>query len=522
MYSTSNPVTAASFFDRQDEIRKLQTVVEGLRADTPTWLAIIGPRKIGKTSLLLELARRATDSEVVFVVIDCFEELPLLPEIFRRYALRLVDGALGADLGTSLEALASRPAEFRAALQRSSRFDALAPPLRSLILELAESHVDGALVRDLLDLPEQLARSLGIHFLVAWDEFQELATLSSRESSADYLPLMRSRWQRHRRTSYVISGSAPTMLRELVTDERSPFFQHFSMMEVGPFVRDHAVRLLRENAPPDREISEELAGRVFDLIGGHPFYLQLLGDALTRQPMDEEETALKQALQELLFSGTGRLALYFENELRRHAGRSGLLGKTLEVLAAGPARLSDIAKAIHSASGAMARYLERLRDAVVRDPDGRYRLADPVFGLWLAWRQPGGTVVPMSLVGDDAEQAVARHLAAMGFDLIYQSRASRGAFDLLATRGPRQLGVQVKRSALPLRFTAAAWGRMEAEAKRFGWRWVVAAVTPPPDGQVILLDPADARVRKNVTLDAAASIDNLLLWVDRRTTGDSR
>jgi hypothetical protein len=110
----------------------------------------------------------------------------------------------------------------------------------------------------------------------------------------------------------------------------------------------------------------------------------------------------------------------------------------------------------------------------------------------------------------------------MGFDLIYQSRASRGAFDLMATRGPRQLGVQVKRSALPLRFTAAAWGRMEAEAKRFGWRWVVAAVTPPPDDRVILLDPADARVRKNVTLDAAASIDNLLLWVDRRTTGDSR
>ena len=130
MYSTSIPVTATSFFDREGEIRTLQTVVEALRADSPTWLAIIGPRKIGKTSLLLELARRAADSEVVFVVIDCFEELPLLPEIFRRYALRIVDGALGADLGTSLEALASRPAEFRAALQRSSRFDSLEPPLR--------------------------------------------------------------------------------------------------------------------------------------------------------------------------------------------------------------------------------------------------------------------------------------------------------------------------------------------------------------------------------------------------------
>lgn len=519
MYSTSIPVTAASFFDREDEIRELQAVMEGLQADSPTWLAIIGPRKIGKTSLLLELARRAADSKVVFVVIDCFEELPLLPEIFRRYALRLVDGALGADLGTSLEALASRPAEYRATLQRSSRFDALEPPLRSLVLELAERRVDTELLREVLDLPERLAASLGIRFLVAWDEFQELAALSSREIPADFLPLMRSRWQRHRRVSYVISGSARTMLSELVTDERSPFFQHFTMMELGAFGRADAIRLLRENAPRDRPISEELAGRAFDVIGGHPFYLQLLGDALTRQPWDDEEAAFKQALQELLFSSTGRLALYFENELRRLAGRSGFLAKTLEVLAAGPTRLSDVARAIGSATGSTARYVERLQDAVVRGADGRYRLADPVFGLWLAWRQPGGTVVPMRLVGDDAEQAVARHLAEMGFDLIYQSRASRGAFDLLATRGPRQLGVQVKRSPLPLRLTATAWKRMEAEAKRFGWRWVVAAVTPPPENRVILLDPAGARVKKNVTVDGAASIDNLLLWVDRKTFG---
>ena len=42
----------------------------------------------------------------------------------------------------------------------------------------------------------------------------------------------------------------------------------------------------------------------------------------------------------------------------------------------------------------------------------------------------------MSVVGDVAEQAVARFLAALGFDLVYQSRASRGAFDILALRGP--------------------------------------------------------------------------------------
>ena len=270
---------------------------------------------------------------MTFVAIDCFEELPLIPGIFRRYALRLVDSALGADLGTSLEALASSPVDYRAALQCSSRFDKLQPELRRQILELAERQVDEETVRAALDLPEQLAQALKLHFLVTWDEFQELAALPSRGSVPDLIPLMRSRWQRHRRTSYVISGSARTMLTELVTDERSPFFQHFSLLELGPFVREEAVRLLRTNAPPEWTVSANLAGRMFDVIGGHPFYLQLLGDALTRQPRQDEGSALKQALQELLFSGTGRLALYFENEFQRLAGRSGYLARTLEALA---------------------------------------------------------------------------------------------------------------------------------------------------------------------------------------------
>ncbi len=126
-------------------------------------------------------------------------------------------------------------------------------------------------------------------------------------------------------------------------------------------------------------------------------------------------------------------------------------------------------------------------------------------------------MVPMRIVGDEAEQAVAEHLAQMGFELIYQSRASRGAFDLLATRGPHQLGVQVKRSPLPLHFGAAAWKRMEAEAGRFGWRWVVAVLTPPPENQLMLLDPTGAKIQKNVTIDSQAAIGNLLLWVDRGT-----
>lgn len=53
-------------------------------------------------------------------------------------------------------------------------------------------------------------------------------------------------------------------------------------------------------------------------------------------------------------------------------------------------------------------------------------LDDPPFAAWVRRRAPGGTVVPMSVAGDEAELAVARAMSAMGFDLVYQSRGSRG------------------------------------------------------------------------------------------------
>ena len=177
------------------------------------------------------------------------------------------------------------------------------------------------------------------------------------------------------------------------------------------------------------------------------------------------------------------------------------------------ARLTDVARTIEAPSGDTARYIERLGDAVIRREDARYALTDKVFGLWLEWRQPQGTVVPMRLIGDEAELRVAEHLSRLGFDVVYQSRASRGAFDLLGLRGSAQLGVQVKRRRLPLAFTMEEWTRMEAEAIRHGWLWVVAAVSAK--GEVQILDPARARVAKTARLHPESAIKNLLMWVDQ-------
>lgn len=513
MFTSHQPARDAGFHDRRAELARLAAAVELLRAGRPKWLALIGPRKIGKTSLLGELERRQRDHEVVFVLYDVFEERSSASEAVRNLVLRAADRMLGPALGQSLESLAARPADYRAAIAAAPVFTTLPPTLRATLLALPELELDGPRLRAALDVPEQLAQALGLWLVLAIDEFQELAGLAGGRRRVDLMPVLRAAWQRHRRVGYVISGSARTMLLELVTSERSPFFQHFEVMDIGPFAEADAVALLVDSAPPDRAITPALARRVFEVIGGNPFYLQLVGEGLVAQPGPLDETALKQAISDLVFTSTGRLALYFTAEHQRLVGRASSLAATLTALAHGPLRLGELATAIKAATGATSAYLDRLGDAVVREGD-QYRVGDQVFARWLAWRGPAGAAVPMSVLGDDAERRVADDLARLGFDLVYQSKASRGAFDLLATRGARQLGIQVKRTALPASLSVAAWKRMVAESRRLGWDFLVAAVDD--DDRVRYLDPDRIGRGGKPRLRPDDAIDNLLAWLDQR------
>ncbi|MCA9706025.1 MAG: ATP-binding protein [Myxococcales bacterium] len=511
MFRSSAPVTAGGFRDRRVELSRLRSAFESLAAGAPKWLALVGPRKVGKTSLLLEAARRAPPALGVAVV-DVFERAPLDLEIFRLLAARCLDALLAEEAEGSLARRLHAPAEFRALLHQAPSLRRVDAALRGDLDRLADEPASGDTVRRWLQLPEDLCAALDRKLVVAIDEVQELMSL---KRYFEPFALMRSVWQRHERVSYVISGSAQTMLRDLVTSRRSPFFQHFHLFELGPFTRQDAVELLVEAAPREHRIPVRLAERVVDIVGGHPFYLQMLGEALVSEEPPYDEDTLKPVLQELLFSRTGRLSLYFHAEYMRLVGHAATLAATLQAIAEhGPARLTDVAQATGASTASTARYIERLDDAVVRDDDGLYRVSDALFGMWVRWRAPGGTVVPMSVVGDEAEQRVARYLAELGFDLVYQSRASRGAFDLLALRGPDQLGLQVKRSRLPLRLGKREWSRMDADAHRWGWLWAVASCDP--DGAVRVLDPARARRGREVRRREDAAINNLQRWIDRR------
>jgi Holliday junction resolvase len=309
--------------------------------------------------------------------------------------------------------------------------------------------------RAIIDLPETLASETNIKFVVVFDEFQECAKLNSfkniKTTIGDVFKFFRANWQRHTNVAYLISGSEITLLEKIIQAESSPFFQHFNSMPVREFSFSDAFEMFSQLlAKSDYSMSDELLRKLIELTNGHPFYLQILGEELckTSPQKDIPEDIYKTVIQETLFESAGRLYLYFASQYQKHIKTSTSLEKTLVSISSGHHKVSEIAKDMGQLTGLVSSFLSRLveMDILMKVNEG-YQFRDPVFGLWIAGTKSHlKSVISPYTLGDFVEKAIADKLSKEGFSLVYQSKASRGTFDLLAILNSFMVGLQVKKT----------------------------------------------------------------------------
>jgi Holliday junction resolvase len=80
------------------------------------------------------------------------------------------------------------------------------------------------------------------------------------------------------------------------------------------------------------------------------------------------------------------------------------------------------------------------------------------------------TVISPYTLGDFVEKAVADKLSKEGFSLVYQSKASRGTFDLLALLNSFMVGLQVKKTTkFPFYLPKDEAQNMLSWGKRLNW-----------------------------------------------------
>ncbi len=268
----------AMFYGRRHELNEVAAFLRGNQS-----VSVVGPRKIGKTSLLFHLMRPQVwpdlglDEDILFVYMDC----EVLGEGGHEEILAQFAGEIAAALDE--RALPPEPALERA-MDKPSRLS-----------------FEGAI--------RKLNRR-GLRVALILDEFERLS--NNEDLNVNFFNALRSAAGRYK-LAYVTGSACP--LIQLTYSGRSkeilssPFFNIFAPLFLGLFPEEEARQLIRQPAqeagepfPPDTE------DFIYELVGGHPLALQVACFHAFDAP-DDTAMIEKQATQEL----TPHFQYYWQN-----------------------------------------------------------------------------------------------------------------------------------------------------------------------------------------------------------------
>ncbi len=233
------------FFGRTHELNEIAAFLRGNQS-----VSIVGPRKIGKTSLLFHLMRPEAwpslglGEDILFVYMDC--------------------EVLGE--GEHSEILAQFAGEISVALDE--RDLPPEPALEKAMDKPSRLSFEGAI--------RKLNRR-GLRVVLILDEFERLSTNASLD--VNFFNALRSAAGRYKLA--FLTGSASPLIQLTYSGKSqeilsSPFFNIFAPLFLGLFPEKEARQLIREPAQtaeaPFAPAAEDF---LYDLVGGHPLALQV-------------------------------------------------------------------------------------------------------------------------------------------------------------------------------------------------------------------------------------------------------
>jgi hypothetical protein len=169
--------------------------------------------------------------------------------------------------------------------------------------------------------------------------------------------------------------------RTILSKSLSLLFGNFEVLVIEPFDVRTSEAYLRTRLA-DFSLEEGLRNFIVQFSGGYPFYLDVITDAIIKDPHAE----LPDILERLLFDASGLLNQRFSNYLKRFLDlpHSQDYTSILYLIAKGNNKVKDIASIVRKPRKELAgriNYLLEL-DAITRNGDF-LKLNDRVFSFWI-------------------------------------------------------------------------------------------------------------------------------------------
>ncbi|MBO4403368.1 MAG: ATP-binding protein [Bacteroidales bacterium] len=238
------------FTDRVEEVAYIQEFVK-----SANHLVIISPRRFGKSSVVAKALKQSGRKHITVNLQQATSvsdfSAKLLREFFKVHPLERIRHLI---------------THFRVIPTVSAN------PITGAMDVSFQPGADGAvLIEDVLTLIER-AHTAKERMIVVLDEFQEIRDLAPKFDKQ-----LRSIMQEQKHVNYILLGSQESMMTDIFENKKSPFYHFGGMMRLGKLPREDFHRYLSERLAgifPDT--CNELADRILDYTGCHPYYAQQL------------------------------------------------------------------------------------------------------------------------------------------------------------------------------------------------------------------------------------------------------
>ena len=336
---------------------------------------LVSPRRWGKSTLVDEAARRVSvdNRKIKFCFIDLYK-IKSEKEFLAVLAKEVIKAS-----STKLET---------AVKEVKGLFTHIIPQLHigsddaqtlSLGFEWkqAEKHKD-----ELFDLPERLAVSKGIKFIICIDEFQKVRDFESPGSPRSFTQELRAYWQLHKNTSYCLYGSKRHMMMAMFNNHENPFYRFGDMIQLKKVPMDYWSDFIQKQFKSSgKSISKDLSIYVAEKMENVSFYVQHLAHtAWTKTKSKCTKEIIEAALDEMLSFQSGNFQQSLEsltaNQLNfLRALLSGATSFTSQSVVnkfdlGSPSSVSTVRKSLESSE-----IIDTMNTATT--------IQDPLFQIWL-------------------------------------------------------------------------------------------------------------------------------------------
>jgi AAA+ ATPase superfamily predicted ATPase len=358
----SGPLPPEEMIDRDAEATDLLDLALGGHS-----FRLVGPRRYGKTTLLRRVLEAAEQQEMATVLVDLQDVLSIAEVVVRiERGYDRLKGSIRRNVENFLRSwnigLSLGGGGFTATLQRNPNVDA-----ESVLLRL-------------LELPAALFERDGTASLIAFDEIQDVLAVPGADGK------IRSVIQHQTEAAtYAFAGSAPGVMQQLFADPKRPLLDQAVPRQLAPLPLDEVAKYVSERfRHTGRDVGSALSP-FLEFTRGHPQRSMMLAHYLWQRTPPEQtaDEGVWVAALDQAASDTGPLMRAIWRVLTANERR---VARALAVVTT-PLYSEDTATAVGINRSSIRTALESLQEnADVIEEDGRPRLTDPMFELWLRER----------------------------------------------------------------------------------------------------------------------------------------